>query len=359
MRLVLLGAPGSGKGTQAQKLVQNYGIPQVSTGDLLRDAVACKTPLGLEAKAAMDAGTLVADDIVLAMIRERLARPDAAPGFILDGFPRNVAQADALAKLLSGMGKPLDAVILLDVDTTVLFRRLTGRRTCRRCARVFNIYTNPPGEKLDCMGGRAHDLFQRPDDNEKTISHRLEVYDAQTRPLVAYYRSLGLLKQIDASGELEQVFARLEEAIPGAGKADPGIRRSALSRDSTARQAGKGARMKSKTLKKSVRAAVQLEKKAVRKVVQLEKKAGKAVKRAASKAAKTVRRAVKPTVASRAGKAVRKAAGKAKKAVRPSAGTSTKRTVKKAAKRVSKALRPSAKTRAKRVVRKAVRKARR
>ena len=139
MRLVLLGAPGSGKGTQAQRLVQKHGIPQVSSGDLLRDAVARQTPLGVRAKAAMDAGQLVTDDIVLAMIRERLARPDAAKGFILDGFPRNVAQADALAKLLAEMKQPLDAVVLLNVDTRVLVRRLTGRRTCRRCARVFNI----------------------------------------------------------------------------------------------------------------------------------------------------------------------------------------------------------------------------
>ncbi len=240
MRLVLLGAPGSGKGTQAQKLVQNYGIPQVSTGDLLRDAVARATPLGLEAKAAMDAGKLVADRIVLAMIHERLGRPDAAGGFILDGFPRNVAQADALGALLSKMGQPLDAVVLMDVDTKVLFRRLTGRRTCRRCARVFNIYTNPPGKAPDCEGGQAHDLFQRPDDNEETIGHRLEVYKAQTRPLVAYYRKRRLLKVIDATGELDEVFARLERAIPGTSKPAPARSKPAARRRPPAKATRKG-----------------------------------------------------------------------------------------------------------------------
>ena len=316
MRLVLLGAPGSGKGTQAQKLVQNYGIPQVSTGDLLRDAVARATPLGLEAKAAMDAGKLVEDRIVLAMIHERLGRPDAAGGFILDGFPRNVAQADALGELLSGMGQPLDAVVLMDVDTKVLFRRLTGRRTCRRCARVFNIYTNPPGKAPDCEGGQAHDLFQRPDDNEETIGHRLEVYKAQTRPLVAYYRKRRLLKVIDATGELDDVFARLERAIPGTSKPAPARSRPAARRRPPAKRPGKGKAMASKTVKK-----------ATRKVVRLEKKVEKATR-------KTVRRAVKPTLVQRAKRKAKKAVRRAKKAVRPSVKTRAKRVVKKAVRKV-------------------------
>jgi len=334
MRLVLLGAPGSGKGTQAQKLVQNYGIPQVSTGDLLRDAVARATPLGLEAKAAMDAGKLVEDRIVLAMIHERLGRPDAAAGFILDGFPRNVAQADALGELLSGMGQPLDAVVLMDVDTKVLFRRLTGRRTCRRCARVFNIYTNPPGKAPDCEGGQAHDLFQRPDDNEETIGHRLEVYKAQTRPLVAYYRKRRLLKVIDATGELDDVFARLERAIPGTSKPAPARSRPAARRRPPAKRPGKGKTMASKTVKKATRKVVRLEKKAEKTARKTVRKAAKTVKRTASKAGKTVRRAVKPTLVQRAKRKAKKAVRRAKKAVRPSVKTRAKRAVKKAVRKV-------------------------
>jgi len=334
MRLVLLGAPGSGKGTQAQKLVQNYGIPQVSTGDLLRDAVARATPLGLEAKAAMDAGKLVEDRIVLAMIHERLGRPDAAAGFILDGFPRNVAQADALGELLSGMGQPLDAVVLMDVDTKVLFRRLTGRRTCRRCARVFNIYTNPPGKAPDCEGGQAHDLFQRPDDNEETIGHRLEVYKAQTRPLVAYYRKRRLLKVIDATGELDDVFARLERAIPGTSKPAPARSRPAARRRPPAKRPGKGKTMASKTVKKATRKVARLEKKAEKTARKTVRKAAKTVKRTASKAGKTVRRAVKPTLVQRAKRKAKKAVRRAKKAVRPSVKTRAKRAVKKAVRKV-------------------------
>ena len=334
MRLVLLGAPGSGKGTQAQKLVQNYGIPQVSTGDLLRDAVARATPLGLEAKAAMDAGKLVEDRIVLAMIHERLGRPDAAGGFILDGFPRNVAQADALGELLSGMGQPLDAVVLMDVDTKVLFRRLTGRRTCRRCARVFNIYTNPPGKAPDCEGGQAHDLFQRPDDNEETIGHRLEVYKAQTRPLVAYYRKRRLLKVIDATGELDDVFARLERAIPGTSKPAPARSRPAARRRPPAKRPGKGKTMASKTVKKATRKVARLEKKAEKTARKTVRKAAKTVKRTASKAGKTVRRAVKPTLAQRAKRKAKKVVRRAKKAVRPSVKTRAKRAVKKAVRKV-------------------------
>ena len=209
MRLVLMGAPGSGKGTQARKLVEKYGVPQVSTGDLLRDAIARGTLLGLKAKSVMGEGRLVDDATVLAMLRERLDEPDAARGFILDGYPRNEAQADALASLLEADGQALDAVVLMDVDATALFRRLTGRRTCRRCGKLFNVYSNPPGDGPDCEGGQRHDVFQRPDDNEETIARRLEVYEAQTRPLAAYYRKRGLLKTIDANGTPEEVFDRV------------------------------------------------------------------------------------------------------------------------------------------------------
>lgn len=337
MRLVLLGAPGSGKGTQAQKLVQKHGIPQVSTGDLLRDAVARKTPLGLEAKAAMDAGKLVADDIVLGMIRERLAQPDAAPGFILDGFPRNVSQADALTGLLAELGQPLDAVVLMDVDTGVLFRRLTGRRTCRRCARVFNIYTNPPGEVADCTDGQPHDLFQRPDDNETTIGQRLEVYEEQTRPLISYYRRRRLLKTVDAEGDLDVVLARLEAVLPQPKpKAKPKPARAATARRKTAGRKSEVKRMTRKTVTKAKRKAVRLEKKAEKTARKNVRKATRSVKSAATKAGKSVRKAVKPTVATRARRAVKKAVRRARKVVRPSATTRAKRAVKKAVRRLKK-----------------------
>ena len=213
----MLGAPGSGKGTQSQRLVETYGIPQVSTGDLLRDAVARRTALGLQAKVAMDAGKLVEDGIVLNMIRERLMRQDAANGFILDGFPRNIPQARALSALLDEMGQPLDAVILMQVDTDVLLKRLSGRRICEQCGRVFNIHTAPPGTPPHCdRCGDKPRLVQRPDDREDVIGRRLEVYAAQTEPLIEHYRAAGLLRVIDADGPVDQVFAELKSAI-GAG----------------------------------------------------------------------------------------------------------------------------------------------
>jgi len=144
MRIVLIGAPGGGKGTQAKMLIEKYGIPQVSTGDLLREAVAAGTPLGMRAKAAMDAGQLVSDDIVLGMIQERLAKADAQKGFILDGFPRNIPQAEALDKMLGKLAKPLQTAMLIDVDFDVLMQRLTGRRTCQSCGQMYNVFTNPP-----------------------------------------------------------------------------------------------------------------------------------------------------------------------------------------------------------------------
>jgi len=169
-----LGAPGSGKGTQSQLLVKAHGVPQISTGDLLREAVAKGTALGLRAKAAIDAGTLVDDATVLGMIRERLAQPDAARGFILDGFPRNLAQATALEKLLDELRQPLEAVVLLNLDLGVLFKRLTGRRICQDCGRVFNVNNSPPGTPVHCEKcGESPRLIQRPDDKEEVIGKRL------------------------------------------------------------------------------------------------------------------------------------------------------------------------------------------
>ena len=214
MRIVLLGAPGSGKGTQAQRLMAEKGIPQISTGDLLRAAVASGSELGRKAKSAMDAGELVSDDIVLGMIRERLAEDDAANGFILDGFPRNESQAESLDDLLAELGQPLDAAVLMDVDFDILMKRLTGRRTCSVTGKVLNIHYSPR-EELDACLKAGGELRQREDDNEEIIANRLQVYREQTAPLVDYYRDRGLLKTVDAEGSIEAVYERLVSAVEG------------------------------------------------------------------------------------------------------------------------------------------------
>jgi adenylate kinase len=219
MRIVLLGAPGSGKGTQSQLLVKAHGVPQISTGDLLREARERGTELGLRAQAAMDAGKLVDDAIVLGMIRERLKLPDAVRGFILDGFPRNVAQAEALQSLLAELGTPLESVVLMNVDLKILFKRLSGRRICEACGRVFNIYTSPPGTPphgANCV--EEPRLIQRPDDREEVIGKRLEVFEAQTKPLIPFYERLGLLRVVDADGEVAAVSRRIEQAVKLLGK---------------------------------------------------------------------------------------------------------------------------------------------
>jgi adenylate kinase len=205
MRIVLLGAPGSGKGTQAKKLVDRHGIPQISTGDLLREAVANKTPLGLQAKQAMDSGQLVSDEIVLAMIKERLSKPDVKKGFILDGFPRNTAQAEALDAMLSGLKQPLDLGLLIDVDLDIIMQRLEGRRTCVSCGQMYNVYFQPPlvEDTCDKCGGKLH---QRSDDNEATITNRLRVYENQTAPLIRYYDQKGKLSSIEGEGDVKDIF---------------------------------------------------------------------------------------------------------------------------------------------------------
>lgn len=208
MRIVLLGAPGSGKGTQAKLLTEKYRIPHVSTGDLLRANLAAGTPLGLQAKAAMDAGQLVSDDLVLAIIRERLKNPDAKKGFILDGFPRNIPQANALDGMLRNIGQPLDAAILMEVDFDILMQRLTGRRTCENCGAAYNVYTNPPrlDDQCDRCGGPLH---HRADDNEETIGNRLRVYEGQTKPLIGYYRDQGRIETVDAVGDVKDILKRM------------------------------------------------------------------------------------------------------------------------------------------------------
>jgi adenylate kinase len=212
MKIVFLGAPGSGKGTQAQRLMAEYSMVQVSTGDLLREAVAASTELGQRAKQAMDAGELVSDEIVLGMIRDRLQRPDVASGFILDGFPRNLMQAELLEGVLAQLNKSLDAAVLLDVDLDILMKRLTGRRTCSKTGKLLNIYFSSQGE-LDACTDAGGELIQRADDNEETISNRLDVYRQQTEPLIEHYERAGLLRKVDGEGDMEAVYERLKDTL--------------------------------------------------------------------------------------------------------------------------------------------------
>ena len=212
MRIVLLGAPGSGKGTQAQKLMADQNIPQISTGDMLRAAVAEGTESGRKAKAIMDAGELVSDDVVLGIIKDRLTKDDVANGFILDGFPRTEQQAADLELLLEKIDQPLDSAILMDVDFDVLMKRLTGRRTCSLTGKLLNIYFSPQSE-LDACINAGGELVARADDNEETIGNRLDVYRDQTEPVIGFYRSLGNLLVVDADGSIDDVYARLTDAL--------------------------------------------------------------------------------------------------------------------------------------------------
>jgi adenylate kinase len=212
MRIVFLGAPGSGKGTQAQRLTADFSMVQLSTGDLLREAVRAGTPLGRQAKAKMDAGELVSDDIVLALIREKLGSPELRGGFILDGFPRNVSQAQALEPVLAETGQRIDAVVLIDVDLDILMKRLTGRRTCSVTGKLLNIHFSPQAEIDACLQAGG-ELLQRADDNEQTIGNRLRVYREQTEPLVQHYQRAGQLRVVDGVGTADEVYARLVNAL--------------------------------------------------------------------------------------------------------------------------------------------------
>ncbi|HEY5468011.1 MAG TPA: adenylate kinase [Coriobacteriia bacterium] len=214
MNVVLLGAPGAGKGTQAAKMVESFGLPHISTGDIFRKAVADGTPLGLEAKRYMDAGELVPDEVTIGIVKERLSQPDAARGFILDGFPRTVPQADALGAALGSMGTGLDAVILVDVPRDALVDRLTARRQCRACGRIYNVMGDMPADPAVCdvCGG---EVYQRADDTVETVTNRLDVYDRNTSPLVEYYRDKGLLRPVDGDRVVDAVFADVAAIVRG------------------------------------------------------------------------------------------------------------------------------------------------
>jgi len=208
MRVVFLGAPGVGKGTQAEQVSSKFGYPKISTGDILREAVRNKTELGLQAKAFMDQGQLVPDSVVIGLVKEKLQELSTAKGFLLDGFPRTTAQAEELDKTLKQKGQQLDRVVNVNVSRDEVVRRLTGRRSCPKCQAVFHIEFAPPARERVCDRCGAL-LVQRNDDRKETVEARLAVYDEQTAPLIAYYRQRGLLSDLDGTGPIEQVQQRL------------------------------------------------------------------------------------------------------------------------------------------------------
>jgi adenylate kinase len=214
MRIVLLGGPGSGKGTQAKKLIDKLGVPQISTGDIFRAALKEGTPMGLKAKTYMDKGELVPDDVVIGVVEERLGKPDLAKGYMLDGFPRTLPQAEALDKILNTLGQSIDHAVLVDVPDEELVARLSGRRTCKnsKCGSMFHVMFNPPKTAgiCDACGG---ELYQRDDDSEATIRERLSVYNKQTAPLIDYYAKKGLLRKVEGVGPIDQIFASIQKAL--------------------------------------------------------------------------------------------------------------------------------------------------
>ena len=316
MRIVLIGAPGGGKGTQAKLLVEKYGIPQISTGDLLRAAVKAGSPLGMRAKQAMESGQLVSDDIVLGMIKERLAENDAQNGFILDGFPRNIPQAEALDTMLEDEGKPLQAGLLIDVEFSILMQRLTGRRTCGSCGQMFNIHTSPPrieGRCDKCGGGLEH----RADDNEDTISSRLGVYEAETAPLVEYFRKQGKLRTVRGVGEVDFIFAAIQrvlESLPSASgkvvdvpeKAVEPVKKAVKKKAAKKKTAAKKKSTKKKVTKKKTSKKKVAKKKTAKKTAKKKVTKKKSKKKAAKK--KVTKKKAKKKVAKK--KAKKKASKK-------------------------------------------------
>jgi adenylate kinase len=217
MDLVLMGLPGAGKGTQAEKIVEKYGIPHISTGDMFRAAIKGETPLGKKAKEYIDAGNLVPDEVTIGIVRERLGKDDCKDGFLLDGFPRTVAQAEELENILSELNRTIDYVININVDRTKLMERLTGRRVCRNCGATYHVIFNPPKEEGVCdkCGG---ELYQREDDNEKTVGTRLEVNIKQQQPLLDFYEEKGYLQNISGDQDINDVFEDIDRLLGGLNK---------------------------------------------------------------------------------------------------------------------------------------------
>ncbi|PMC34145.1 adenylate kinase [Bacillus sp. UMB0899] len=216
MNLVLMGLPGAGKGTQAERIVEKYNIPHISTGDMFRAAMKEETELGLQAKSFIDKGELVPDEVTIGIVRERLGKNDCQKGFLLDGFPRTVAQADALEGILSELNKQIDYVINIEVNKDILMERLTGRRICKQCGATYHLVFNPPAAegKCDKCGG---ELYQRADDNEETVANRLEVNLQQTQPLLDFYNEKGYLRNIDGEQDIDKVFNDVDHLVGGLG----------------------------------------------------------------------------------------------------------------------------------------------
>lgn len=212
MNIILLGPPGAGKGTQAKRLIDKYGIPQISTGDMLRAALKEGTPLGLEAKKYMDQGALVPDSVVIGLVKERIQQADCSKGYMLDGFPRNVSQAEALDEMLNELGQKIDHVVCVEVPASDLIGRLTGRRTCRNCGAGFHVLFDPPKTDGVCDKCKG-ELYQRDDDNEATVSSRLKVYDDQTAPLISYYDKQSKLRRIDGVGSMDTILQRITAVL--------------------------------------------------------------------------------------------------------------------------------------------------
>jgi len=285
MRIVLMGAPGSGKGTQAQRLVKQFGIPQISTGDILRKHRKEGTELGKRADAIMAKGLLVDDATMLDIIRDRVAQPDAQGGFILDGFPRTQTQAESLTRLMNDLGTPLDAVVLFEVGDEELVRRISGRRTCSLCNKVFNIHTAPPpSPATDCVpGSNEHQLFQRKDDEEATVAERLRVYARQTQPVLSYYSDAGLLRTVRAEGLLADITQRLLDVLTSqTAKPVKPVKRAAKRRTVTKKKAKSRTRAvprrKAKVAKRRP-AARKAPRKVVRKVARKAKRLARRVRR--------------------------------------------------------------------------------
>jgi len=338
MRIVMLGAPGSGKGTQAKLLVEKYKLPQISTGDMLREAVAEGTTLGRQAKASMDVGQLVSDDIVLSIIKERVTRPDARKGFILDGFPRNLQQAEAMDQLLTALGRPLNLALLVAVDVDALIQRLVGRRTCLSCGQMYNVFYAPPHieGRCDACGGR---LRHRGDDNEETIGNRLRVFETHTLPVIEYYKEQGMLRTVQGVGEISDIFkavTKIMEDVRASAKNETrtdAIRAAfAKHRASKAEEdaaAKKDAKKKKAAKKKGVKKVAPKKKAVVKKKVvkkKVVKKAAPKKKVVSKKKAVVKKKAVKKKV-------VKKATPKKKTVVKRKAAPKKKAVVKKAVKK--------------------------
>lgn len=217
MYLVLMGLPGAGKGTQAERIVEKYGIPHISTGDMFRAAIKEETPLGLEAKSYMDAGNLVPDEVTIGIVRDRLSKKDCEKGFLLDGFPRTVAQAEALEEITNELDRKIDYVLNISVDSDKLMQRLTGRRICQTCGSTYHVIFNPPKVEGVCDkdGGT---LIQRQDDNEETVRNRLNVNMKQAKPLLDFYGDKGYLKNINGDQDIDKVFQDIDQLIGGLAK---------------------------------------------------------------------------------------------------------------------------------------------